>query len=330
LIGPRNSFFGISIFSLILTGCPDAELVSRGLSGSDVGRSDTRRLPDSRQLSDLTTPDDVSLDSAISDQGLPDGDSGVSDIVVPSDTGHGGDLHLEGSAPFARTADRIDLRTGDEVTFDGSESYDPDGTIVAYRWDFGDTGTGTGAVATHVYTAAGSYAAALVVEDNDGRTDSVDIQVRVRDTDNLTPVALILAPDPPILVNDVVQFDGSGSTDDGTIVSYGWEFSRDGVVGVISDSGAVSTQSFTSGGNYTARLLVEDDEGAVAVDVVTFSVWGAPIARITGVPEAEETDVSIDMSGATSSDADGEIVSFDWDFDDGNTEIGRASCRERV
>ena len=53
------------------------------------------------------------------------------------------------------------------VRFDGMQSYDPDGAIVSYAWDFGDGTTGTGYVATHTYGKAGSFTAYLTVTDNE-------------------------------------------------------------------------------------------------------------------------------------------------------------------
>jgi len=40
---------------------------------------------------------------------------------------------------------------GEAIEFDGSESYDSDGTIELYNWDFGDNETATGALTTHIY-----------------------------------------------------------------------------------------------------------------------------------------------------------------------------------
>ncbi len=61
----------------------------------------------------------------------------------------------EGSAPL-------------EVRFDGSRSFDPDGTIAAWAWEFGDGTAGTGRTATHVYEEPGSYTPALTVTDQRG------------------------------------------------------------------------------------------------------------------------------------------------------------------
>lgn len=55
----------------------------------------------------------------------------------------------------------------DIVTFDASGSYDPDGGIVSYAWDFGDGSTATGVTASHAYEEPGFYVVTLTVVDND-------------------------------------------------------------------------------------------------------------------------------------------------------------------
>jgi len=58
------------------------------------------------------------------------------------------------------------------VRFDASSSYDPDGTIVSYNWDFGDGQTDAGMLVTHTYQNPGSYTVILTVTDDDGSTAS--------------------------------------------------------------------------------------------------------------------------------------------------------------
>jgi PKD repeat protein len=62
--------------------------------------------------------------------------------------------------------------TADTITFDASSSYDPDGTITSYDWDFGDGNTSSGVITTHRYTTNGTYTVNLTVTDDDGATDS--------------------------------------------------------------------------------------------------------------------------------------------------------------
>jgi len=59
----------------------------------------------------------------------------------------------------------------EEITFDGSSSYDPDGEIVEWFWDFGDGTTETGAIVKHSYSEAYNYPVGLKVTDDDGAED---------------------------------------------------------------------------------------------------------------------------------------------------------------
>ncbi|MCD6464393.1 PKD domain-containing protein, partial [Candidatus Woesearchaeota archaeon] len=66
-------------------------------------------------------------------------------------------------------------RVNELVIFDASQSYDPDGFIVQYSWNFGDNTTVTTSpspVTSHVYTTPGDYVVTLTVLDNDGLTSS--------------------------------------------------------------------------------------------------------------------------------------------------------------
>lgn len=62
--------------------------------------------------------------------------------------------------------------TSQEVTFDGSDSYDSDGYIASYVWDFGTGDTATGMNVNYAFPADGSYQVSLTVTDNAGASDS--------------------------------------------------------------------------------------------------------------------------------------------------------------
>jgi hypothetical protein len=68
---------------------------------------------------------------------------------------------------------------GTTVTFNAGCSYDSDGTIVSYQWDFGDGTTGSGPTPTHVYSASAAYSVTLTVVDNDGNIGGFDDAVPV-------------------------------------------------------------------------------------------------------------------------------------------------------
>ena len=65
------------------------------------------------------------------------------------------------------------------VSFSGTGSSDPDGTIASYAWSFGDGTTGTGATVSKTYSAAGNYTATLTVTDDRGATASASQVISV-------------------------------------------------------------------------------------------------------------------------------------------------------
>jgi len=73
------------------------------------------------------------------------------------------------------------------ASFSSAGSYDPDGSIVAYEWNFGDgSAPAAGASATHVYSVAGSFSAQLKLTDNSGLSTTRSVAINAQ-----APVALV-------------------------------------------------------------------------------------------------------------------------------------------
>jgi len=81
--------------------------------------------------------------------------------------------------PVANVGGSYSGNVNNIVSFNGSSSYDNDGTISSYSWDFGDGDTGIGQTTTHIYTSEGSYTVTLTVTDNDGATDTTSNTVGI-------------------------------------------------------------------------------------------------------------------------------------------------------
>ncbi|KRC52152.1 hypothetical protein ASE16_03645 [Leifsonia sp. Root227] len=92
----------------------------------------------------------------------------------------GGGANQNPVASFVATPDGL------SVSVDGSASSDPDGSVAAWAWTFGDGGTATGATAGHTYAAAGTYTITLKVTDNRGGQATTSKPVTVTATASTT------------------------------------------------------------------------------------------------------------------------------------------------
>ncbi len=150
---------------------------------------------------------------------------------------------------------------GEEVTFTGTSSFDTDGVVSEYLFNFGDgvnSGWITTGTAKHSYTNEGVYTATLKVRDDDGAESALDsVQLSVVDT-NEAPTASITSIDPnPAMVGESITFTGSGSDPDGTIADYSWESNLDGLLGGT----AILVLDTLTAGTHTISFKVRDDDG---------------------------------------------------------------------
>lgn len=242
-------------------------------------------------------------------------DEGDTDTATTTAT-----IGIGNQAPVANAGGPYSGALNESVSFDGTGSTDPDGTIVAYNWDFGDGATGTGATPSHAYGSALTYNVTLTVTDDEGATDSINSSVTI-DAGNQAPTA-----DANGTYNGTVGvslgFDGTGSSDpDGTIVDYSWNFG-DGNTG----TGSNPSHSYSAEGAYVVTLVVTDDAGDTGLDTTTANIGAVenvpPVADANG-PYSGTVGSVVSFDGSSSNDPDGTLVAFEWDFGDGTTGSGQ-------
>jgi PKD repeat protein len=90
------------------------------------------------------------------------------------------------SAGFTLTTARPG--SGQRLTFSGASSSDPDGTIVSYRWTFGDGAAATGMTPIHSYAKPGTYTVSLTVTDGSGQSATTSKSVTVGLSGRITSV----------------------------------------------------------------------------------------------------------------------------------------------
>lgn len=157
----------------------------------------------------------------------------------------------------AINANRTEITAGEAIEFDGSGSEADDGAeLVAFEWDF--TGDGltdvTGKEVVHQFDDPGNYTVSLTVTDDHGSTNSTTIDIAV--ISNQPPTVVISAPDNADR-GELVQFDGTNSTDAIGITAFEWDFGD----GSANTTDVSPTHGFAEVGTYEVILTVTNVAG---------------------------------------------------------------------
>ncbi|MBK1725140.1 PKD domain-containing protein [Thiocystis violacea] len=173
---------------------------------------------------------------------------------------------------------------GAAVTLDGSDSYDPDGTLSTYAWvqSAGPTVELQNAnQAQAQFTAPDAVAAetlefVLTVTDNDGEGASDRVSVQVTPTQPNTPPVAIAGPDQSVVAGAAVTLDGSASSDAEGAITYAWQQTSGPTVAWqgATDTATVSFTTPTTGADYEViiGLTVTDAGGLSASDQAIIQV----------------------------------------------------------
>lgn len=226
---------------------------------------------------------------------------------------------------------KLTINRNELVSFDASTSYDVDGEIVTYTWSFGDGQAAAGVTVTHSYVYPGFYILTLTVNDNDGATDEYKQSIQVTQVLNEPPVAAFVSSVKTVGTEQIVSFDASDSYDpDGTIDFYSWDFG-DGV----KSTGVAKEHTYRNAGTYTVTLTVIDNDAGFDKVTSTITVTEeeiilpdgtneneSPVALFTSSVESMAYGESVHFDASESYDSDGTIVSYFWNFGDGNESTG--------
>jgi PKD repeat protein len=179
---------------------------------------------------------------------------------------------------YSPVSDPAGPYTGTEgvpLVFTGSGSYDPDGTIAAYEWDFGDGDRGTGVAPTHTYAQDGTYTVALTVTDNDDETNRSTTTATIADTEPTVDFSASPTSGEEALT---VTFTDNSTSHDG-IVAWNWDFDNDSVTDSTEQN---PTQEYAEDGVYTVSLTVTESDGGS--DTMTKSDY-IMVIRVNEPPE---------------------------------------------
>lgn len=248
----------------------------------------------------------------------------VMPVLVTAGLGMSGCLQAELSvspAPDARFVDETITYTG--IARNASNK----GRKLTYSFDLDGDGLfevqrGQSGEATSTYGSPQTLRVGLHIVDRDAflgfgavATDSelVTILERPPDPPNQGPGASLTATPNPAVAGSTVRLDAGGSRDpDGQIVRYEFDTNGDGLF-EESQTGPILVARFINPGSFLIRLRVTDDDGAQAeaqLRVLVQPSNQSPVASFTAARDGN--DVFLHASG--SSDPDGTIVRYEWDF----------------
>ncbi len=186
---------------------------------------------------------------------------------------------------------------GEAVVFDASESTDPDGEVVSYRWDldgvpgYEETTDGTPTL-PYTFNESGPHTVTVEVRDNSDIPDTETLQVLVTAAPNAVISASTAAPQPA----QVVSFDGGGSTDGepgGTITKYEWDLDGNNS---YETTGKTATKSYPNVSNVQVKLRVTNAAGAKGEAFKAITVTAPPPAP-TPVPTPKPTPTPTPVIG---------------------------------
>jgi parallel beta-helix repeat protein len=229
------------------------------------------------------------------------------------------DVYQPPNADFTR--DIIVPQVNEQVQFNASSSTPTmlgasSASITRYYWDWDGDGIydhdDSSHIANNAWAIPNTYSVTLLITspmDGYSFNDTITTNVRV----NAPPVA-DFTWDPPIPTYlDTINFSDTSSDSDGFIVNWTWDF----------DDGHISydqnpSNRYPVNGTYNVSLTVMDNDDAIDTTIMQISVTRIPpVANFTYYPLAPETNVPLSFTDS-SSDLDGFIVNWTWDFGDGN------------
>jgi len=181
----------------------------------------------------------------------------------------------------------------------------------AYRWSFGDGGTGSILYPSHYFLVAGDYVSSLTVTDGGGVPVSVSVPIHVMGP--LGAVASAGTPAPNGTVNFTSNVGGGWAP-----YSYAWSFGDAGPNATLANP----THRYSGNGTFHVQLTVTDAHGYTTVSnlTVTVTVGAAPLGIRTDLTRGPAPlSVSFDLAAAGARAA----CTCSWEFGDGSpTEMG--------
>ncbi|MCW4017060.1 MAG: PKD domain-containing protein, partial [Candidatus Bathyarchaeota archaeon] len=166
--------------------------------------------------------------------------------------------------------------------------------------------------------------------DNAGNSAKTSIFSYIVMIPNNLPTAEFSVSPSTAYTDENINFDGSASSDsDGNIVNYFWNFGDE-----TYSYGETTSHEYAESGEYTVSLSVTDNRGGTDTTTKTITIENMlppeepnnkPLAAFTHSPEPAYATEAVTFDASGSSDSDGQIVGYSWNFGDGTTGTGKTA-----
>jgi PKD repeat protein len=166
-------------------------------------------------------------------------------------------------------------------------------------------------------TAGGSAEGSFDIPSNDPDESTVTVSLSGNGVAGNSPPTANAGGPYTAEEGEAVLLDGSGSTDDGSIVSYEWDIDNNGSY-EYSSASPTQSHTYTQTGTYTVRLRVTDDVGETDEATTTANISDStPNADFTATPTSGGAPLTVNFTN--NSTGYDQPLSYEWDFENDGT-----------
>ena len=235
------------------------------------------------------------------------------------------------TAYIDQPTDGMTYQKDENINFEGhGTDPDEDDSITSYKWRSNKDGQINLSSQFQINSlSTGEHTIYFSVKDNhDTWSDEKTITITINEEEKQQPIATISSINPnEAKKGQKIYFNGYGQDPDGgNIIEYQWRSDKEGLLSNQKNF----QKSLQKTGKHTIHFKVKDDENewsteetqTIEIKISTGTEGENPLPVIN-CQDIGYRNISLNFDGSQSSDPDGSITSYQWDFGDTKTASGK-------